>query len=144
MQIRATVMAPLLRIAISLCLIFSVMLMLEKVMMGAVSLFAKIFQRRPEKMYKSEPLKGDEEIGTSAYPMVLVQIPMYNEKQVMFCYIQLLCLLSIFFVRIDWCKICIAICRCTNSQLELHVDFCGLPKESQSKCLTIRLILKSG
>lgn len=83
-QIRASAVAPVLRFAVFLCLIFSVMLMLEKVLMGAVSLYAKIFQRRPEKMYKCEPIRDDEEIGTLAYPIVLVQIPMYNEKQVKF------------------------------------------------------------
>ncbi|ONK73850.1 uncharacterized protein A4U43_C03F220 [Asparagus officinalis] len=81
-ELRATTVAPMLRLAVSLCLILSVMLMIEKVMMGAVSLFAKIFRRRPEKIYKCAPIRDDEEIGTSAYPMVLVQVPMYNEKQV--------------------------------------------------------------
>ncbi|KAJ6690570.1 hypothetical protein OIU85_006790 [Salix viminalis] len=32
--------------------------------------------------YKWEPIKDDIELGNSAYPMVLVQVPMYNEKEV--------------------------------------------------------------
>nr|GEV70827.1 glucomannan 4-beta-mannosyltransferase 9-like [Tanacetum cinerariifolium] len=35
-----------------------------------------------EKKYKWESIKEDLEMGNSAYPMVLVQIPMYNEKEV--------------------------------------------------------------
>ncbi|KAJ6811850.1 glucomannan 4-beta-mannosyltransferase 1-like [Iris pallida] len=81
-QLRSNVVAPLLEAMVVLSLALSVMLMAEKMMMGAVSLYAKVFQRRPEKVYKCEPIMDDEEIGSLAYPMVLVQIPMYNEKQV--------------------------------------------------------------
>ncbi|KAK3020531.1 hypothetical protein RJ639_046220 [Escallonia herrerae] len=42
----------------------------------------KLFGRKPEKRYKWEPMKDDVELGNSAYPMVLVQIPMYNEIEV--------------------------------------------------------------
>ncbi|CAJ1976660.1 unnamed protein product [Sphenostylis stenocarpa] len=41
-----------------------------------------LFRYKPDKKYKWEPLRDDLEIGNSAYPMVLVQIPMYNEKEV--------------------------------------------------------------
>ncbi|KAG2404322.1 Glucomannan 4-beta-mannosyltransferase [Vigna angularis] len=43
---------------------------------------ATLFGRRPEKRYKWEPLKEDVELGNSTYPMVLVQVPMYNERDV--------------------------------------------------------------
>lgn len=36
------------------------------------------------KKYKWEPIKGDLEVKSEAYPMVLVQIPMHNEKEVFF------------------------------------------------------------
>ncbi|CAA6665202.1 unnamed protein product [Spirodela intermedia] len=45
-----------------------VMQITEKLFVGGISLFVKVFRRRPEKV--------------SVFPMVLVQIPMYNEKEV--------------------------------------------------------------
>lgn len=50
--------------------------------MSAISLYVKLFQRTPEKRYKWEAMGGDAEKGGLDYPMVLVQIPMYNEKEV--------------------------------------------------------------
>ncbi|URE18636.1 Glucomannan 4-beta-mannosyltransferase [Musa troglodytarum] len=78
-QVRANVMAPVLQVAVALCMLMSVMLVSEKLLMGATSLFAKVFRWRPQRRYKYQPLGEDMEVG---YPMVLVQIPMYNEKQV--------------------------------------------------------------
>ena len=52
--------------------------------MGFVSLLVKIRRRRPQRLYTCMPLEGDEELGSAAYPMVIVQIPMYNEKEVIF------------------------------------------------------------
>ncbi|KAM0952964.1 putative glucomannan 4-beta-mannosyltransferase [Dioscorea sansibarensis] len=79
---RVMVVVPLLKVALLLCLIMSAMLVFEKVTMALVSLYAKVFRRRPERRYKFEPLKEDEELGDTAFPMVLVQIPMYNEREV--------------------------------------------------------------
>ncbi|WOL20270.1 putative mannan synthase 9 isoform X1 [Canna indica] len=77
---RGGVVAPVLRIAVALCMVMSVMLVFEKILMGATSLFSKVFsQWRPRRRYKFEPIGEDLEVG---YPTVLVQIPMYNEKQV--------------------------------------------------------------
>ncbi|URE48262.1 Glucomannan 4-beta-mannosyltransferase 9 [Musa troglodytarum] len=81
-EVRKRAIAPALRVAILLCLVMSVMLMLEAMYMSAVSLGVKLFHRTPEKRYRWEPIRGDEELGSLAYPMVLVQIPMYNEKEV--------------------------------------------------------------
>lgn len=50
--------------------------------MGIVVVFVKLVGRKPQKMYKWEKMKDDIELGNSTYPMVLVQIPMYNEKEV--------------------------------------------------------------
>ncbi|KAK9911843.1 hypothetical protein M0R45_035730 [Rubus argutus] len=44
--------------------------------------YSRFFRRRPEKRWKWEAIKDDVELGNSSYPMVLVQIPMYNEKEV--------------------------------------------------------------
>lgn len=82
-QIKAPLIVPLLKIAVLLCLLMSVMLFIERVYMGIVILLVKLFGRKPEKRYKWEPLKDDLELGNSNYPMVLVQIPMYNEREVL-------------------------------------------------------------
>lgn len=79
---RARVIAPALRVMIAMCLAMSVMLVVEVVFMAAVSVVVKLLRRKPEKRYKWEPMGGDEEMGSLAYPMVLIQIPMYNEKEV--------------------------------------------------------------
>ncbi|PKA59715.1 Glucomannan 4-beta-mannosyltransferase 9 [Apostasia shenzhenica] len=81
-QVKAPVVVPLLRVATLLCLIMSVMLFVEKVSLAVVIVLVKLFGRRPEKRYRWEPLREDLELGNSAFPMVLVQIPMYNEKEV--------------------------------------------------------------
>lgn len=86
-QIKAPLIVPLLRIAVVLCLIMSVMMLIERVYMGIVITLVKLFGRKPEKRYKWEPMKDDVELGNSSYPMVLVQVPMYNEREVclLFC-----------------------------------------------------------
>ncbi|XP_058087126.1 glucomannan 4-beta-mannosyltransferase 9-like [Magnolia sinica] len=81
-QIKAPLIVPLLRIAVFVSLAMSVMLFIERVYMGVVIILVKLFCRKPEKRYNWEPIRDDVELGNSAYPMVLVQIPMYNEKEV--------------------------------------------------------------
>ncbi|GMH09897.1 hypothetical protein Nepgr_011738 [Nepenthes gracilis] len=80
-QIKAPLIVPLLRVAVFLCLAMSLMLFVERVYMGAVILLVKLFGLKPENRYKWEPIKEDIELGSSSYPMILVQIPMYNEKR---------------------------------------------------------------
>ncbi|XP_044484866.1 glucomannan 4-beta-mannosyltransferase 9 [Mangifera indica] len=81
-QIRAPLIVPLLNLAVVVCLTMSIMLFIERVYMAIVIVLVKLFGRKPEKRYKWEPMKDDIELGNSAYPMVLVQIPMYNEREV--------------------------------------------------------------
>ncbi|KAL4281484.1 hypothetical protein GQ457_03G028100 [Hibiscus cannabinus] len=81
-QTRAPLVVPVLKVMVVLCLAMSLMLFMERVYMGIVIAFVKLLRRKPEKMYKWEPMKDDVELGNSGYPMVLVQIPMYNEKEV--------------------------------------------------------------
>lgn len=83
-QIKAPLIVPLLRVAVVLCLIMSLMLFIERLYMGIVIVLVKLLGHKPEKRYKWEPMKDDVELGNSAYPTVLVQIPMYNEKEVLF------------------------------------------------------------
>lgn len=69
----------------------SVMLLIERVYMAMVILFLKLLGKKRYTKYKLEEMKQDLELNKS-YPMVLVQIPMYNEKEVFIfiCHIQLL------------------------------------------------------
>lgn len=83
-EARAPLIVPALRILVAVCLVMSVMLFVEKVYMGVVISLVKVFRRKPENKYKWEALKDDVELGNSAYPLVLVQIPMYNEREVCF------------------------------------------------------------
>jgi beta-mannan synthase len=79
---KAPLIVPLLKLAVAVCLVMSLMLFVERVYMGIVIVLVKLFGRKPEKRYKWEPMRDDVELGHSAFPMVLVQIPMYNEKEV--------------------------------------------------------------
>lgn len=79
---KAPLLVPFLKIMVFLCLTMSILLFVERVYMGIVVVLIKIFRWKPEKKYKWEPMKEDLEMGNLAYPMVLVQIPMYNEKEV--------------------------------------------------------------
>ncbi|KAL3731949.1 hypothetical protein ACJRO7_028759 [Eucalyptus globulus] len=81
-QARQPLIVPLLKVLVAVCLVMSTMLFVERVYMGIVIFFIKLLRRRPEKQYKWEAMGEDIEAGSLAYPMVLVQIPMYNEKEV--------------------------------------------------------------
>ncbi|GFP98036.1 glucomannan 4-beta-mannosyltransferase 2, partial [Phtheirospermum japonicum] len=47
-----------------------------------VIILVKLFWESPKSGYKWEPMIDDLEMGNDAFPMVLVQIPMFNEKEV--------------------------------------------------------------
>ncbi|XP_057535157.1 glucomannan 4-beta-mannosyltransferase 9-like [Amaranthus tricolor] len=81
-QMKAPIIVPILKLGVIICLGMSLMLFIERVYMGIVITFVKLFGKKPEKRYKWEAIKEDLELGTSVYPMVLIQIPMYNEKEV--------------------------------------------------------------
>ena len=81
-QIRAPIVAPIVQLAVNLCLVMVVMMFLERVYMCVVIVLVKLVRARPEKRYKFEAIKDDAELANSAYPKVLVQIPMYNEREV--------------------------------------------------------------
>ncbi|KAM2845776.1 hypothetical protein COP1_028182 [Malus domestica] len=80
-QAKAPLIVPLLKLLVVLCLGMSVMLFVEKVYMGIVITLIKLFRRKPEKKWKWEAVKDDVELGNSAYPVVLVQIPMFISYQ---------------------------------------------------------------
>ncbi|XP_076910015.1 glucomannan 4-beta-mannosyltransferase 9-like [Bidens hawaiensis] len=81
-QLKAPLVVPFLRVLTYICLGMSIMLFVERVYMAMVIAFIKLFGKKPEKRYKWESFKDDVELGNSVYPLVLVQIPMFNEKEV--------------------------------------------------------------
>ncbi|KAG6432787.1 hypothetical protein SASPL_104374 [Salvia splendens] len=68
----------LLTISVYIYLAMSAMVFIERVYMGAVILVVKLFGLKPQNRYKWEAIKD----ANAAFPMVLVQIPMCNEKEV--------------------------------------------------------------
>ncbi|KAH1220643.1 Glucomannan 4-beta-mannosyltransferase 2 [Glycine max] len=80
--IKAPLIVPLLNLAVYISLAMALMLFMERVYMGIVIILVKLFWKKPHQRYKFEPLQDDEELGNSNYPVVLVQIPMFNEKEV--------------------------------------------------------------
>ncbi|PWA73817.1 nucleotide-diphospho-sugar transferase [Artemisia annua] len=81
-QLKAPLVVPLLTTLLTICLVMSIMLFIERVYMGLVTGYIKLFRKTTEKRYKFESFKDDIELGSSAYPLVLVQVPMFNEKEV--------------------------------------------------------------
>ena len=80
--VKAPLIVPLLRVAVYICLTMSLMLLVERLYMGIVIILVKLFWKKPDKRYRWEPLMEDEESGNSNFPHVVIQIPMYNEKEV--------------------------------------------------------------
>ncbi|CAM6087840.1 unnamed protein product [Calypogeia fissa] len=80
---RAPVIAPIVQLAINICLVMVAMMFLERLYMCVVLFYVKVLRRTPSRTYKFIPMRDDgTELGTSHYPMVLVQVPMYNEREV--------------------------------------------------------------
>ncbi|RVX04891.1 Mannan synthase 1 [Vitis vinifera] len=79
--IRVPVIAPLLWFAIFVCAAMSIMLFIERVYMAIIILCVKVMRKKRYTKYKLDTMKEDLELNKS-YPKVLIQIPMYNEKEV--------------------------------------------------------------
>ncbi|KAL1817027.1 hypothetical protein DCAR_0521445 [Daucus carota subsp. sativus] len=80
--IRVPLIVPLLKFAVVVCLVMELMLFAERLYMGIVIVLVKLFWQKPEKRYNWEPMKEDLEAGSSTFPLVLIQIPMFNEREV--------------------------------------------------------------
>lgn len=80
--IKTPLIVPLLNVMVYISLAMSLMLFFERVYMGVVIILVKLFWKKPEKRYKYETIQDDLEMGSSNFPVVLVQIPMFNEKEV--------------------------------------------------------------
>ncbi|WCJ41706.1 cellulose synthase like [Euphorbia peplus] len=80
--IRAPLIVPLLQLSVYICLTMSLMLLAERLYMGIVIILVKLFYKKPEQRYKWEAMQDDVESGSSNYPVCLIQIPMFNEREV--------------------------------------------------------------
>ncbi|KAL4592149.1 hypothetical protein LXL04_005135 [Taraxacum kok-saghyz] len=80
-HMRLSLVIPPLTAAIGVCATMSVMMFIERVYMTVVVLLVKFLGKKKYTQYKLQALKEDLEQNRS-YPMVLVQVPMYNEKEV--------------------------------------------------------------
>ncbi|XP_028776079.1 glucomannan 4-beta-mannosyltransferase 1 [Neltuma alba] len=92
-SIRNPVIIPLLKLAVILCSGMSIMLFVERVLMALVLLGVKVLRKKKYTKYKLDDLKQDLERNKN-YPMVLIQIPMYNEREVYKLSIGAACALS--------------------------------------------------
>lgn len=79
--VRMKVIVPLLHLAIFLCAVMSIMLFLERLYMAIVIICVKMLKKKRYTKYNWESMKDDLQLHGS-YPMVLIQIPMFNEKEV--------------------------------------------------------------
>lgn len=80
--IKAPLIVPLLKLAVVICLVMELMLFCERLYMGIVIILVKLFWKKPDKRYNWEPMIDDLELGNSNFPLVLIQIPMFNEREV--------------------------------------------------------------
>ncbi|CAL0326787.1 unnamed protein product [Lupinus luteus] len=80
-SIRAPVIIPLLKLAVILCSVMSVMLFVERVVMATVCAIVKVLGKKKYRKYNLDAMKQKLH-RSQRYPNVLIQIPMYNEKEV--------------------------------------------------------------
>jgi hypothetical protein len=79
-------------------------------------------------------------LGNSNYPMVLIQVPMYNEREVNFQYWFFFNFNVMFILSLNLTFIYFSKCRFISYRSVLHVDSHGLLIESSYKFLMIQLI----
>jgi len=130
-KVRAGLLVPLLRAAVLLCTAMSVIVLAEKVFLRTVSSVMKLRRRRPWRVYRCNPIeRPDKDEEAAAYPMVLVQIPMYNEEEV--CTVLYVAGASVFFRRGTLLRV-----------LSVNSDGCSVRhSDCQSKLIAELLILK--
>ncbi|KAJ0469806.1 putative glucomannan 4-beta-mannosyltransferase [Helianthus annuus] len=81
-QAKVSLVVPFLRVFVYINLVMLIMLFTEKVYMAMVVAFNMLFGKKLEQRYKFEPFEDDVELGSSIYPLVLVLVPMFNEREV--------------------------------------------------------------
>ncbi|KAG4961197.1 hypothetical protein JHK87_037830 [Glycine soja] len=80
--VKVPLIVPMLKLGVYICLAMSLMLFMERLYMGIVIILVKLFWKKPEQRYNYKPLQDDVELGSFIFPTVLIQIPMFNEKEV--------------------------------------------------------------
>ncbi|CAM8970684.1 unnamed protein product [Rhodiola kirilowii] len=92
-SIRVPIIAPILVTAVFLCAVMSTMMFVERVYMAVVIMYVRIRGLKRYTKYRLEEMK--EEIERNyGHPKVLVQIPMFNEREVYKLSIGAVCSLS--------------------------------------------------
>ena len=83
-QTRFIFLVPILNVLVNLCQVISLLLFIDASYMAIVVAIVKLRGRTPEKVLRWESFKTDDvELAPSSnHPMVLIQIPIYNEKEV--------------------------------------------------------------
>lgn len=91
--IRSSIIVPVLTASVYLCSVMILMVFVERLYMSGIIYYVMLSGFKPEKRYKFEAInpveasveeQGEVQKCASDYPMVLVQIPMYNERKVRF------------------------------------------------------------
>ncbi|CAF2047845.1 unnamed protein product [Brassica rapa] len=95
-QTRFIFLVPILNVLVNLCQVISLLLFIDASYMAIVVAIVKLRGRTPEKVLRWESFKTDDvELAPSSnHPMVLIQIPIYNEKEVCQLSIGAVCKLS--------------------------------------------------
>ncbi|XP_057984072.1 glucomannan 4-beta-mannosyltransferase 1-like isoform X2 [Malania oleifera] len=86
-RVLPVIVPAVLRVAICVCAGMSIMLFAERVYMAIVIMCVKLLGKKKSTKYKKQQqqqgtIKEDLEVLHQIYPTVLIQIPMYNEKEV--------------------------------------------------------------
>ncbi|CAN8279530.1 unnamed protein product [Cochlearia groenlandica] len=89
-------LVPILNLLVNLCQVISLLLFIDAAYMAIVVAIVKLRGLTPKKVLKWESFKSDDiELAPSSnHPMVLIQIPIYNEKEVCQLSIRAVCKLS--------------------------------------------------
>ncbi|KAI3904137.1 hypothetical protein MKW98_021723 [Papaver atlanticum] len=89
--IRSSIIVPGLTVSVYLCSVAVVIVLFERLYLSVIVYYVMLSRFKPEKRYKFEAInpveanieeQGEVQKCSADYPMVLVQIPMYNERMV--------------------------------------------------------------
>ncbi|KAG9441724.1 hypothetical protein H6P81_017578 [Aristolochia fimbriata] len=80
-RIKGPVIVPLVQAMVIVCISMSLMLFVERVYMAIVIVFVKLLRKKRYTKYKVDNIKEEVERNNN-HPTILVQIPMFNEKEV--------------------------------------------------------------
>lgn len=81
-SVRGPIMVPALQTAVYVCALMSIILFLGRLYLACVLIYVKIMRGKKYTKYKVEAVMAELQ-RVKEHPKVLVQIPMYNEKEVL-------------------------------------------------------------